>query len=113
MDHPAKQSGREGDLLLVTPPAQPQQPGAPVPTPAPQTPHPSPSCTPQGGIPVTDGTPAPSRQKNAAGFLAGNTPGVMASYDAGQREPGSPIPTLENEEAVRHLVQWRQEAPYG
>ena len=44
------------------------------------------------GVPVTDGTPAPCRQKNAASFLAGETPGVMAAYGQGEREPGSPFP---------------------
>ena len=45
-------------------------------------------------VPMTDGTPAPCRQKNAASFLKGETPGVMASYGPGEREPGGPIPTL-------------------
>ena len=67
----------------------------------------------RAGIPMTDGTPAPCRQKNAASFLAGDTPGVMASYGHGGREPGGPIPTLESEDTVRDLVHWRQEAPYG
>lgn len=64
------------------------------------------------GIPMTDGTPAPCRQKNAASFLAGDTPGVMASYGHGGREPGGPIPTLESEDAVRALRDWREEAIY-
>ena len=107
-------SGREGDQPVTQPPAQPfpQTPREPA-SPAPQTPHPSPRCTPQGQIPVTDGTPVACRQKNAAAFLAGNTPGIMATYGAGGREPGSPIPTLEGEDTVRDLVRWRQEAPYG
>ena len=65
------------------------------------------------GVPMTDGTPAPCRQKNAASFLKGETPGVMASYGPGEREPGGPIPTLESEDTVRHLRDWREEAPYG
>lgn len=65
------------------------------------------------GVPVTDGTPAPCRQKNAASFLAGETPGVMAAYGQGEREPGSPIPTLESEDTVRTLADWRRQAPYG
>ena len=40
----------------------------------------------RAGIPMTDGTPAPCRQKNAASFLAGDTPGVMASYGHGGRD---------------------------
>lgn len=67
----------------------------------------------RAGIPMTDGTPAPCRQKNAASFLAGDTPGVMATYGPGEREPGSPIPTLESEDTVRNLRDWREEAPYG
>lgn len=115
MNHTAKLSGREGDVPVTEPPAQPfpDAPRGPAAPPAPQTPHPSPRCTPQGSRPVTDGTPVFCRQRNAAGFLAGNTPGVMAAYGAGGREPGSSIPTLENEETVRELVRWRQEAPYG
>ena len=54
--------------------------------------RPKPKARP--GVPMTDGTPAPCRQKNAASFLAGKTPGVMATYGPGEREPGSPIPTL-------------------
>ena len=46
-------------------------------------------------------------------FLAGKTPGVMATYGPGEREPGSPIPTLESEDTVRNLRDWREEAPYG
>ena len=38
----------------------------------------------RAGIPMTDGTPAPCRQKNAASFLAGDTPGV---WRAGARRP--------------------------
>lgn len=64
------------------------------------------------GVPMTDGTPAPCRQKNAASFLAGKTPGVMATYGPGEREPGSPIPTLESEDTVRALQHWREEAIY-
>ena len=86
--------------------------GRPVPS-APQTPHTGPLAAPQAGVPMTDGTPAPCRQKNAASFLAGQTPGVMASYGRGEREPGSPIPTLESEDLVRSLEEWRREAPYG
>ena len=105
MEHSAKLSGREGDL----PPARP----APDPSPTVQTPHPGPGSAPQAGVPVTDGTPAACRQKNAAGFLAGDTPGIMAAYGGGERAPGSDIPTLESEDTVRDLVRWRQEAPYG
>ena len=36
----------------------------------------------------------------------------MASYGQGGREPGGPIPTLESEDAVRALRDWREEAIY-
>ena len=65
------------------------------------------------GVPMTDGTPAPCRQKNAASFLAGKTPGVMATYGPGERQPGSPKPTLASEGTVRNLRGWRVGAPYG
>ena len=45
--------------------------------------------------------------------MNGDTPGVMASYGLGAREPGSPIPTQESEDLVRSLAAWRREAPYG
>ena len=61
----------------------------------------------RAGIPMTDGTPAPCRQKNAASFLAGDTPGVMASYGHGGREPGGPIPPPGSEDAGRAPRDWR------
>ena len=41
-------------------------------------------------IPMTDGTPAACRQKNAAEYLAGRSPGVMTQYGDGlyARNPG-------------------------
>ena len=65
------------------------------------------------GVPMTDGTPAPCRQKNAASFLAGDTPGVMATYGPGEREPRSPIHILRREDTVRYMLRWRAEASYG
>ena len=59
------------------PPSQPDGPD--VQLPPPEVPQPRPDC----GIPMTDGTPAACRQKNAAEFLAGRSPGVMAQYGAG------------------------------
>ena len=94
------------------PPSQPENPGAPLPPPWVGTPHPAPEAAPRAGVPMTDGTPAPCRQKNAASFLAGRTPGVMATYGAGGREPGGPIPTLEDADTVRHLRAWREESQY-
>ena len=101
------------DKTTILPPADPHGPGVQLPPPAVQTPHPAPDAAPPAAVPVTDGTPAPSRQKNAASFLNGDTPGVMASYGLGAREPGSPIPTQESEDLVRSLAAWRREAPYG
>ena len=69
-------------------------------------------------IPMTDGTPAACRQKNAAEFLAGRSPGVMAQYGGGlfgaeqhlhSREPAPD----EDQSGVLQLVEWREEAPYG
>ena len=48
------------------PPSQPDGPD--VQLPPPEVPQPRPDC----GIPMTDGTPAACRQKNAAEYLAGN-----------------------------------------
>ena len=69
-------------------------------------------------IPMTDGTPTACRQKNAAEFLAGRSPGVMAQYGGGlfgaeqhlhSREPAPD----EDQSGVLQLVEWREEAPYG
>ena len=49
------------------PPSQPDGPD--VQLPPPEVPQPRPDC----GIPMTDGTPAACRQKNAAEFLAGRS----------------------------------------
>lgn len=107
-------------------PAEPNQPGsAPAPAPQPpagpgQTPHPGPDSIPRGAVPYTDGTPAASRQKNAASFLAGTTPGVMAAYmpennrvNAKAAAPRRARPAQQDDETVQRLVEWREEAPYG
>ena len=69
-------------------------------------------------IPMTDGTPTACRQKNAAEYLAGRSPGVMAQYGGGlfgaeqhlhSREPAPD----EDQSGVLQLVEWREEAPYG
>ena len=82
--------------------------------PPPEVPQPRPDC----GIPMTDGTPAACRQKNAAEFLAGRSPGVMTQYGDGlfgaeqhlhSREPAPD----EDQSGVLQLVEWREEAPYG
>ena len=94
------------------PPSQPDGPD--VQLPPPEVPQPRPDC----GIPMTDGTPTACRQKNAAEFLAGRSPGVMAQYGGGlfgaeqhlhSREPAPD----EDESGVLQLVEWREEAPYG
>ena len=69
-------------------------------------------------IPMTDGTPAACRQKNAAEYLAGRSPGVMTQYGQGlfgpQQHTKSPHPAPEEDESgVLQLVEWREEAPYG
>ena len=69
-------------------------------------------------IPMTDGTPVAGRQKNAAEYLAGRSPGVMTQYGDGlfgaeqhlhNREPAPD----EDQSGVLQLVEWREEAPYG
>ena len=94
------------------PPSQPDGPD--VQLPPPEVPQPRPDC----GIPMTDGTPAACRQKNAAEYLAGRSPGVMTQYGGGlfgaeqhlhSREPAPD----EDKSGVLQLVEWREEAPYG
>ena len=57
-------------------------------------------------------------EKNAAEYLAGRSPGVMAQYGGGlfgaeqhlhSREPAPD----EDQSGVLQLVEWREEAPYG
>lgn len=110
--------GKEPEL---EPPSQPDNPGVQLPPPEipGQTPHPGPDSAPRSGIPMTDGTPAPSRQKNAADFLEGNTPGLMAYYQpennvvhAEDVPPRKARPIQEDPETVLRLVEWREEATY-
>ena len=81
-------------------------------------PHPEPGSAPQAGVPMTDGTPAACRQKNAQEFLAGKVPGVMAQYAPGlfstlqHTHSAHPAPD-EDADAVQQLVEWRENAPYG
>ena len=72
----------------------------------------------QPGVPMTNGTPVACRQKNAAEYLAGRSPGVMTQYGDGlfgaeqhlhSREPAPD----EDKSGVLQLVEWREEAPYG
>ena len=95
--------------------AQPSVGHAPDPQPG-QTPHPGPSSALKAGVPITDGTPAPCRQKNAEEFLAGHSPGVMDFYAPeifAQLQPDTRCPAPDAPEAVRRLEHWREQAPYG
>ena len=90
-----------------TPPSQPDSPDVQLPPPEISKPS-----------PMTDGTPAACRQKNAAEYLAGRSPGVMAQYGDGLfgalQHCGSPSPApTDDPDGVLQLVEWREEAPYG
>ena len=106
--------------MPLQPPAAPDAPGTQLPPPEVpgNSPHPEPGSAPQAGVPMTDGTPAACRQKNAQEFLAGKVPGVMAQYAPGlfstlqHTYSAHPAPE-EDPEAVEQLVEWRENAPYG
>lgn len=100
------------------PPGPPDSPGVQLPPVQEQTPRTEPTPAPSGGVPVTDGTPLPCHQKNAREFLQGRSPGVMAQYALGlfstEQHTHSAHPAPEDDEqAVKSLVSWREEAPYG
>lgn len=102
------------------PPGDPSAPGTQLPPPEVpgNPPHPEPGSAPQAGVPMTDGTPAACRQKNAQEFLAGKVPGVMAQYapelfsTRQHTHSAHPAPD-EDADAVQQLVEWRENAPYG
>ena len=106
--------------MPLQPPAAPDAPGTQLPPPEVpgNPPHPEPGSAPQAGVPMTDGTPAACRQKNAQEFLAGKVPGVMAQYAPGlfstlqHTHSAHPAPD-EDADAVQQLVEWRENAPYG
>jgi len=106
------------EIPAFFPPGPPDGPGVrlpPVQGPIPRT-EPSPDLS--GSVPVTDGTPLPCHQKNAREFLQGRSPGVMAQYAPGlfstEQHTHSAHPAPENDvQAVKSLVEWREEAPYG
>ena len=106
--------------MPLQPPAAPDTPGTQLPPPEVpgNPPHPEPGSAPQAGVPMTDGTPAACRQKNAQEFLAGKVPGVMAQYAPGlfstlqHTHSAHPAPD-EDADAVQQLVEWRENAPYG
>ncbi len=67
---------------------------------------------------MTDGAPVACRQKNAAAFLKGQVPGVMAEYAPGlfstaEQRLHSRQPAPDDSEGVQDLVDWREDAPYG
>ena len=111
--------GKEPEPVQM--PGDPAAPGTQVPPQVEQpgrTPHPGPGCAPHG-VPMTDGTPAACRQKNAREFLAGDVQtSVMAHYAPGLFSTGQhthsrhPAPD-EDTAAVLELVDWREESPYG
>ena len=102
------------------PPGDPSAPGTQLPPPEVpgNPPHPEPGSAPQAGVPMTDGTPAACRQKNAAAFLAGETDvSVMAHYAPGlfstEQKLDSRQPAPDDPEGVRDLVRLREDQPYG
>ena len=113
--------GKEPEAPVILPPGDPTAPGTQVPPQVEQpgrTPHPGPDSAPHG-VPMTDGTPAACRQKNAREFLAGDVQtSVMAHYAPGLFSTGQhthsahPAPE-EDTAAVQELVTWREDAPYG
>ena len=117
-DRPGPSSAPEANCSRCSPPLGKQ----PDPTQPPEVPgnppHPEPGSAPQAGVPMTDGTPAACRQKNAQEFLAGKVPGVMAQYAPGlfstlqHTHSAHPAPD-EDADAVQQLVEWRENAPYG
>ena len=53
----------------------------------------------------------PSRQKQAREFLAGHSPGTMQRY-APEARPDAEQGWVEDEDTVRRLAKWREEAIY-
>ena len=111
-DRPGPSSAPEANCSRCSPPLGKQ----PDPTQPPG--DPSAPGTQLPGVPMTDGTPAACRQKNAQEFLAGKVPGVMAQYAPGlfstlqHTHSAHPAPD-EDADAVQQLVEWRENAPYG
>ena len=111
--------GKEPEPVQM--PGDPAAPGTQVPPQVEQpgrTPHPDPDSAPHG-VPMTDGTPAACRQKNAREFLAGDVQSsVMTHYAPGlfstrqHTHSAHPAPE-EDTAAVQELVTWREDAPYG
>ena len=122
-DRPGTGAAPQANSSRCAPPLgrMPLQPPAPPDGPGTQLPPPELPSTPQEkpGIPMTDGTPAACRQKNAAAFLAGDVQtSVMTHYAPGlfstqQRLHASQPAPDEDTTAVLELVEWREDAPYG
>lgn len=104
---PPEAAGSRVSPALGQPPSQPDDPDVQLP---PESEQP--------GVPMTNGTPVACRQKNAAEYLAGRSPGVMAQYGDGlfgaEQHTRSRQPAPDKDESgVLQLVEWREEAPYG
>lgn len=54
---------------------------------------------------------APSRQKQAQEYLQGRSPGTMQRY-APEGRPDAEQGWVEDEDTVRRLAKWREEAIY-
>lgn len=54
---------------------------------------------------------APSRQKQAQEYLQGRSPGTMQRY-APEARPDAEQGWVEDEDTVRRLAKWREEAIY-
>ena len=121
-DRPGPSSAPEANCSRCSPPLgkqpDPTQPPGDPSAPGTQLPPPELPQPEKPGVPMTDGTPAACRQKNAQEFLAGKVPGVMAQYAPGlfstlqHTHSAHPAPD-EDADAVQQLVEWRENAPYG
>lgn len=104
-------------LGQMEPAGPPDTPEVQLPPPQMPTQQRAPAAN-DAAVPMTDGTPLPCRQKNAAEYLRGRSPGVMEQYGQGlfgaQQRTDSPHPAPSRaEQDVLSLVEWREEAPYG
>ena len=114
-DRPGASAAPEAPCSRSSPPLgkEPSPPDCPdVQLPPPEIPPNEPS-----GVPLTDGTPVACRPTNAAAFLKGQVPGVMAEYAPGlfstEQRLHSRQPAPDDSEGVQDLVDWREDAPYG
>ena len=120
-DRPGVSAAPEASCSRCSPPLgkepDPVQPPSPPDGPDVQLPPPEIPPNEPSGVPMTDGTPVACRQKNAAAFLKGQVPGVMAEYAPGlfstEQRLHSRQPAPDDSEGVQDLVDWREDAPYG